>query len=109
MMKSSRLEEDKDIEQNIINDVRNFFRLKKLKKEINNAAIKGKRNLLLKREDKAIKCRILKNISNLFEHEEEDYYKPVRVGNFRSYSYIEYKSKDDRETLENILIKLDHT
>ena len=55
MMKSSRLEEDKDIEENIIKDVWNLFRLKKLKKEINNAAIKGKKNLLLKREDKAIK------------------------------------------------------
>ena len=29
-MKSSRLEESKNIEENIINDVRNLFRLKKL-------------------------------------------------------------------------------
>ena len=34
-MKSSRLEEDKNIEENIIKDVRNLFRLKKLKKETN--------------------------------------------------------------------------
>ena len=31
-MKSSRLEEDKNIEENIIEDVRNLYRLKKLKK-----------------------------------------------------------------------------
>ena len=32
-MKSSRLEEDKNIEENIIKDVRNLIRLKKLKKK----------------------------------------------------------------------------
>ena len=30
---------------------------------------------------------------------EEDHYKPVRVGNFWSNSYMEYKSKGDRKTL----------
>ena len=35
MIKSSRLEKDKDIEENIIKDVRSLFRLKKLKKETN--------------------------------------------------------------------------
>ena len=44
-MKSSRLKEDKNTEENIINDVRNILRLKKLKKETNDAAIKGIRNL----------------------------------------------------------------
>ena len=33
IMKSSRLEEDKNIEENIIKDVRNLIRLKKLKKK----------------------------------------------------------------------------
>ena len=33
MMKSSNLEEDKNIEENMIKDVRNLFRLKKLKKK----------------------------------------------------------------------------
>ena len=28
--------------------------------------------------------------------EQEDYYKPVRVGNFYSNNYIKYKSNDDR-------------
>ena len=32
------------------------------------------------------------------EHE-EDYYKPVRLGNFMSKNYIKYKRKDDRKTL----------
>ena len=45
---------------------------------------------------KVIKDRILKDIRNLFEHEEKDYYKPVRVGNFWSNNYMEYKSNDDR-------------
>ena len=35
MIKSSRLEKDKNIEENIIKDVRSLFRLKKLKKETN--------------------------------------------------------------------------
>ena len=35
-MKSSRLEEDKNIEDNIINCAKNLLRLKKLKNERNN-------------------------------------------------------------------------
>ena len=61
----------------IIKDIRNLFRQEK--------------------ETKAIKDRILRNIKNLFEHEEEEnYYKPVRVSNFLSNNYIEYKSNGDR-------------
>ena len=111
-MKSSRLEENNDMEENIIIDVRNLFRLKNLKKATNDAAIKGTRNLFrLKKVNKAIKYRILRDIRNLFEHEEEDYYKPVRVNNFWSNIYIEYKSKGNKKhnQLKNILIKLDHT
>ena len=37
----------------------------------------------LKTENKAIKDRIIRDIMNLLEHE-EDYYKPVTVGNFWS-------------------------
>ena len=42
--------------------------------------------------------RTLRDIKNLFEHEkdEENYYKPVRVNNFWSNNYIEYKSNGDR-------------
>ena len=39
-MKTSRLEEDENIEENIIKDVINLFRLKKTKKETNDAATK---------------------------------------------------------------------
>ena len=39
---------------------------------------------------------ILRNIRNVFEHEEENYYKPVRVSIFWSNNYIKYESNDDR-------------
>ena len=45
MVKSSRLEEDRNIEVKIMKDVRNLFRLKQLKKEANDAAITDIRNL----------------------------------------------------------------
>ena len=94
-MKSSRLEEDKNIEENVIKDVRNLFRLKKIKKETNDAAIKGIRNFFkLKKDNKVIKGKILRDIRNLFEHEEEENcYKAVRISNFLSNNYIEYESK----------------
>ena len=47
-------------------------------------------------ETKAIKNRVLRDIQNLFKHEEQNYYKPVRVSNFWSNNYIEYESKNDR-------------
>ena len=45
------------------------------------------------KENKEIKDRIIREIRNLFEYKEEDYYKPIRVGNFWSKNYIEYKIK----------------
>ena len=73
------MESPRPEEENIIEDVKNLFRLEK--------------------EIKAIKDRILRDIRNLFEYEERDYYyKPVRVWNFWSNNYIEYKIKDDRKT-----------
>ena len=75
MIKNLRIEEEK-----IIKDERNLFRLEK--------------------KFKAIKDRILRDIKNLLEYEEENYYKPVRVNNFWSNNHIEYKSNGDRnETL----------
>ena len=54
MMKSSRFDQYKNIEENIIKYVRNLFRLKKLKKEPNDTAIKGIKNLFrLKKENRA--------------------------------------------------------
>ena len=93
-MKSSRLEK-----KNIIKDVKNLFRLQKKKKRIDGTAMKHARNIFrLKKEinDTTVKDRIIRDIRNLFEHEEGDYYKPVRVGNFWSNNYIEYESIDDR-------------
>ena len=59
-------------EENTTNDIRNLFRLKK---ELNYNAITDMRNLFrLQKETKAIKDRILGDIKNLFEHEEEEKY-----------------------------------
>ena len=69
-------------EENIIKGIRNLFRLNKKQ---NYTAIEGIRNLFRQeKETKKIKDRILTDIKNLFEHEEEEenYYKPVRVSNF---------------------------
>ena len=65
-------------EENITEDIRNLFRPKK--------------------ETKATKDRILRDIKNLSEHEKEEvnYYKPVRVSSFWSSNYIEYKTKVDK-------------
>ena len=49
---------------------------KKIKKETNDATVKGIQNLFrLKKENKVIKDRIFRDIRDLFVHEEEDYYK----------------------------------
>ena len=44
MMKNSRFEKDKNIEENIIKDMRNIFKLKNLKKETNDTAIEDTRH-----------------------------------------------------------------
>ena len=53
--------------------------MKTLKKEINDTAIKGIRKLWFKKET--------------------GYYKPVKIGNFWSNNYVEYKNKGDRKAL----------
>ena len=50
----------------------------------------------MKKENKAINDRIIKDNKNLFENEEEDYYKPVRISNFWSNNYIEYEINGDK-------------
>ena len=50
----------------------------------------------MKNENEAIKEKIIRDIGNLFEHEEEYYDKQVWVGNFWSNNYIEYESNSDR-------------
>ena len=75
-------------------DIKNLFRLKKV---LNYTAIEDIRNLFrLKKLTKAIKDKMLEHITNLFQHEEESYCKPVRVSNFQSDNYIDYKCNGDR-------------
>ena len=50
----------------------------------------------MKKEQEAIKVRIIRYIWNFYEHKREDYYQPLRVGNFWSNSYIEHESNSDR-------------
>ena len=60
--------------------------------------MKDIRNLFRQeKQTKPIKNRILRDIKNLFEHEEEEnYYRPVRVSNLWSNNYMEYESNDGR-------------
>ena len=57
----------------------------------------------MKKENEAIKDRIIRDVSNLFQQEKEDYYKPARVGNFWNHNYIEHESNGDRN--KNLLVK----
>ena len=50
----------------------------------------------MKKENEATKCRMVGDIRNLFGQKKEDYYRPVRVGNFWSRNYIEYESNNDK-------------
>ena len=49
-----------------------------------------------KKENEAIKGRIIRDIMSLLGHEKEDYYKPVRVGSFWCISYIEYENNGNK-------------
>ena len=69
-------------EENMIKDIRNLIRLEN--------------------ENEATKDRILGYIKNLFEHEEKNYYKPVRANNFWSNNYTEYKSNGDRNKTPSV-------
>ena len=92
--------------ENIIKVIRNHSRLKK---ELNYTAIKYIRYLFRReKQTKAIKDRILRDIKNLFEYEEEEnYYKPVRVSNFGSNNYIEYESNGNKTlSVEKYLNKI---
>ena len=62
-------------------------------------AIKDIKNLFtLKKENEAIKNRVIRDIINLFKHEEEEehYYKLVGVDNFWHKNYIEHGSNSHR-------------
>ena len=73
------------------------------KKQPKENMIKSIRNLFkLKKENLTIKDRIIRDIRTLFELG-DDYYKPLRVGNFLNNNYIEYESNGDRN--KNLLVK----
>ena len=46
----------------------------------------------LKKENEVTKDRVIRDIENLFENEEEDYCKPVRVDDFWSNNCVEYEN-----------------
>ena len=50
----------------------------------------------MKKENEAIKDKIVRDIRNLFEYEEKDYYQPLGLYNFWTNNYIEYESSSDR-------------
>ena len=50
--------------------------------------------------------RTIRDLRNLFE-QKENYYKPVRVGNFHWNNYIEYKGNSDRNKTLSIKEYLD--
>ena len=51
--------------------------------QLQSLTIKDIKNLFtLKKESQAIKDEIIRDSRNLFEQEEKDYYKPVKVHNF---------------------------
>ena len=90
----SYLEERKK-EDNIIKDIKNLFRLKKA---IDDSTTKDARNLFRRRKgNKTIKDKMIRDIK-VFE-EENNYYKPIKVGNFWKNDYIEYESHSDKSKI----------
>ena len=74
------------------------------KKQSKENTIKSIRNRFkLKKENEAIKDRIIRDIRTLFETEEKNYYKPIRVGNFRNNNQIKYECSGDRN--KNLSVK----
>ena len=67
----------KQSEENIIKSIRRFYKLKK--------------------ENEAIKAKLVRYIRTLFKQQEEnDYFKPIRVDNFWNNNYIKYEKSGDR-------------
>ena len=78
----SKLKIQKQSEDNIIKSIRNLFKLK--------------------RDNEAIKDRIIQDIKILFE-QEDDYYKPIRTDNFWNNNYIAYESNGSEN--KNLSVK----
>ena len=75
-------------------------------------AINGIQNLLrLKKENETVIDWVIRDIRNLFDHDKEDYYKPVRAGNFWRNNCIECNVMvieiKNYYQLRDTLIKLD--
>ena len=95
--KSSRLKGNKTIKENIVKDVPSIFQLKKLKKQMMSQLKVKYIFFWLKKDNEAIKDRILRDNRNPFEHKgEENYHKPVTLGNFWSNKYNKCKSNSGR-------------
>ena len=76
-----------------LNKMKLFVRIKMP----NSTPIKHIRILFrLKRENNAIKYKLIRDIRTLFASTEEEYYEPVRLGNAFSNNYIEYKNNNDK-------------
>ena len=90
---------------NIIKNIRNFFKLKKENKAIKTTIIIIIIIIII------TIIIIIRDISNLLELEIKDYYEPIKVNNFYSNNYVVYKGNGDGNKncwLKNILIKLNH-
>ena len=71
----------------------------KIRKQSENNKIKDFRNLFrVLKVSEVIKDKIMRDIRTLFEEEEEEnYYKPVRIGTFYGNKYIEHESNCDKD------------
>ena len=77
------------------------------KKEIDDTIVKDIKNLFkLKKENKAIKARMNTDTRNLSEHKKEDFYKPVRASNFWCNNYIDPESNGDTNKTLSIEVYL---
>ena len=72
---------------------KNFSVRKKIGKSTTKAI---RKHFRLKKENKTTKNEINTDITLFFEHG-DDYYKPVRVGNFWNNNCIEYESNGDKK------------
>ena len=74
------------------------------KKEQNNTAMKDIRNLFRLKKIKGIKDIVHKNIKYLlgYEKEEENYYESIRVNNFWNNDQIECKSNSDKNKILSV-------
>ena len=87
----SYLEERKK-EDNIIKDINNLSRLRKA---IDDSTTKDIRNLFRRRKgNKTIKDKMIRDIKAFVE--EDNYYKPIKEGNFWKTYYTEYERNSDK-------------